>query len=147
MSLSAILSQVVTLAGGISGIGVVRGYEMHVSSLEALRANFMSGGVVNALEIDRVRTQDQRFSNFRTRRSHTLHFHFYYGLVSGATTTRATFRAIVEAAHTVFKNDYRLSGNADLVGPFNVDQDGYIEKAGVLLHYAQCSLVAREDVS
>lgn len=147
MSLSAILSEVGTLAAGISGVGVVRTYELYVSTLDALKANFMSGGVINALEIDRVRTIDDRFSNFRTRRDHTLHFHFYMGLSSGGTTTRTTFRTLVEAAHDVFKNDYRLDGNAVLAGPFNVDQDGYIEKAGVLLHYCQASLVAREDVS
>ena len=147
MSLTNILSQVGTLAAGISGIGVIRTYEMYVSTLDALKANFMSGGVINALEIDRIRTIDERFSNFRTRRHHTLHFHFYYGLSSGATSTRPAFRAIVEAAEAVFRNNYRLSDNADLAGPFNIDQDGYIDKAGVLLHYAQCSLVAREDVS
>lgn len=147
MSLTNILSQVGTLAAGISGVGVIRTYEMYVSTLDALKSNFMSGGVVNCLEIDRIRTIDERFSNFRTRRHHTLHFHFYYGLSGGATSTRPAFRAIVESAEEIFRNNYRLSGNADLVGPFQVQQDGYIDKASVLLHYAQCELVAREDVS
>ena len=147
MSLSAILSELATQAATISGVGVIRTYELYVSSLDALKANFMSGGVINALEIDRVRTLDDRFSNYRTRRDHTIHFHFYMGLSDGATTTRTTFRTLVEAAHDVFKNNYRLNGNSVLAGPFQIDQDGYIEKCGVLLHYAQCSLVVREDVS
>jgi hypothetical protein len=147
VSLSAILSEVGTLAATISGVGVIRTYELYVSTLDALKANFMSGGVINALEIDRVKTIDNRFSNYRTRRDHTLQLNFYYGLNSGGTSTRPTFRGIVESAESVFRNDYRLSGNAVLAGPFQIEQDGYIDKAGVLLHYCQCSLVAREDVS
>lgn len=147
MSLTTILAEVATQAATISGVGVIRTYELYVSTLDALKSNFTSGGVINALEIDRVRTIDDRFSNFRTRRAHTLHFHFYYGLNSGGTATRPAFRAIVESAESVFRNNYRLGGQSDLCGPFNIDQDGYIDKAGALLHYAQCSMVVREDVS
>lgn len=146
MSLSAIIAQCVTQAETVSGIGVVHDHEVFVNTRAGLEANFMAAGVINCVEIDRARTPAQRFSNFRTERQHTLHFHFYYG-ASESTDTRATFRALVEATEAVFRNDYTLSGVATLAGPFTIEFDGYIEKGGALLHYAQAVFVVREDVS
>jgi hypothetical protein len=146
MSLETILDACATLALTASGIGVVRDHEMFIKDQAGLRDHFMSGGVINALEIDRVSTPAERYANHRTQRSHLIHFHFYYGL-SESDDTRPAFRALVEAVEAVFRAEYRLSETAQLAGPFNVEVDGYIEKCGMLLHYAQASLIAREELT
>lgn len=146
MSLSAIIAQCVTTTSGVSGIGVVRDHEMFINTRSALESNFVSSGVINCVEIDRERTGADRFSNFRTERQHAIHFHVYYGAQEGS-STRTTFRTLVENIEAAFRNEYRLNGNATLAGPFVVDFDGYIMKCDVLCHYARCTILVREDVS
>ena len=146
MSLQAIIDQCVTTTQSVSGIGVVRGHERFVNTRKGLETHFVHEGVINACEIDRASTPANRFSNMRTERAHELHFHFYYGL-SEKDDTRLVFRAIVEEAEALFRNDYRLGGTAKLAGPFQIEIDAHIDKCGVLLHYVRASLVAKEELS
>lgn len=146
MSLSAIIAQCVTYTETVSGIGVVRDHEMFVRDRKGLADNFMAGGVINCVEVDRVRTPASRSTNMRTERQHLLHFHIYYGLSESA-DTRTTFRTLCEAIEAVFRNEWQLNGNAKEAGPFEIEFDGYIEKCGVLMHYARGALVAREWVT
>ena len=146
MSLAAIIAQCVTVAGDISGIGVIHNHEYVTSQRSTLEANFMTGGVINCLEIDRERTPARRRTNVQTEREHRIMFRFYYSAQEGD-GSRATFRALVEAAEATFRPIYNLNGLALRNGPFEVQLDAYISKAGLTLHYAECAMDVVELVT
>lgn len=146
MGLPEIIGHCVTLTGGVPGIGIIRDHEMFVKSREAVVEHFTVGGVINCVEIDRARSPAERMAAKRTKRNHVIHFHFYYGSFED-NDTRPTFRAIVEATELVFRNEFRFPGVSALAGPFSIEFDGFIDKAGMLLHYAQGALEVQEDVT
>lgn len=139
MSLASIIAECVSVASGIAGIGVIHDHEFVTSQRSTLEANFMSGGVINCLEIDRERTPARHRTNQQTERQHRIMFRFYYSSQEGA-SSRATFRALVEAAEAVFRPLYNLNGEALRNGPFEIVLDAYISKAGLTLHYAEASM-------
>ena len=119
---------------------------MWANTAADIETNFMSGGVVNTVEIDRSSTTDNRITAFITDRHHTIDFHCYYG-AQVSSSTRVTFRVLIEAIREKFKNNYLLDDNASLAGPFNVARDTYIMKGGVFMHYAQCDMIVRVDTT
>jgi hypothetical protein len=146
MTLAAIIAECVTVAGTIPGIGVIHDHEYVTTQRTTLEANFMASGVINCLEIDRERTPASRRTNRQTEREHRIMFRFYYGAQEGA-SSRATFRTLVEAAEEVFRPIYNLNGLALKNGPFHVQLDAYIEKAGLILHYAEAAMDITELVT
>jgi len=139
MSLAAIIAECVSVAGGIAGIGVIHDHEYVTSQRSTLEANFMTGGVINCLEIDRERTPARHRTNTQTERTHRIMFRFYYSAQEGE-GSRATFRTLVEAAEAVFRPLYNLNGEALRNGPFEIVLDAYIQKAGLTLHYAEAAM-------
>ena len=146
MPLSDVLSACSTVVSGVSGSGVVRTHELLATSISGLEANFKSGGILNACEIDRERTEERWLTNNEVERNHTIKFHFYYGVQEDA-NSRVAFRTLVEATVDAFRPLYNLSGVALIAGPLQIDTDGYIMKAGALLHYCQASLRVQEVTS
>jgi hypothetical protein len=146
MSLAAIIAESVSVAATIPGIGVVHNHEFVTSQRSTLEANFMSGGVINCLEIDRERTPARHRTNRETERTHRIMFRFYFSAQEGE-GSRATFRALVEAAEETFRPLYNLNGEALRNGPFEVQLDAYISKAGLTLHYAEGAMDVVELVT
>ncbi|MCH9674533.1 MAG: hypothetical protein K0U93_24050 [Gammaproteobacteria bacterium] len=143
MSLETIIAECVSIAGTIPGIGVIHDHEVVVSNRKGLEDNFMSGGVINCLEIDRDSTPATRRTGRGTIRAHQIAFRFYHSLQEGL-GSRATFRTLVETAEEVFRGQFNLNGVALESGPFSISIDAYIEKAGAPLHYAECAMPVKE---
>ena len=145
MTLAAVIAECVSITSGVTGVGVVRGYEEFAATEDQLRALFLSGGVVNAIEITRGSTESIYFANQRTQHDHTIHFHFYRSMQSDG-TSRTAHQALVEATVEVFRNNFRLSGVAAKLDLMQIVIDGHIMKTGALLHYSLGTMVARIDL-
>ena len=125
---------------------IVRNYRIHLSDIPAFEANFVTAGVVNAVEVNRRATPAQWLAGQRAQRLHQIIFHVYYGVSDSGSASTVTHRELVEAIYDLFYNDYRLGGNATRVWPISVEFDDHIELIGsYFVHYATLVMQVQTD--
>lgn len=147
MPLNDIVDEIVTILGTVTGIGLVRGYEEVVQQHNDFTAAFMTGGIINTVEVVRQTSFETRFTGRRSDDLHTIAINVYRGVAIGdAATTRAAHVTLVEAIRTIFRYNFRLNTEACQLLPAQVAEDGHVEKFGTLMHYSLVTIDVKEDL-
>jgi hypothetical protein len=151
MSLETIITNVAALLATVTGIGKVHGYERWAADEAAFKTLFVDSGKVCGWTITRESGSSVDYVGRSSLDAHTLVMRGYYSLNDSANTEK-TFQDLIEAIRAKFQNNRRLSSgtpaviaahDSDRIAVRIVDHRMF---AGILCHYAELVLVAREFV-
>lgn len=143
MTLAAQNAQIVSIVNGVSGTGIVHGYQRLSLSYAEWIALMTNAGIINGWTVSRKSTSSNRDSYTTNRCGNTFCIKGYYE-IDDANASETTFQALVEGIRQAFNAQYTLCGQAIVCGPAEVDIVDVIEIPGSnnYVHYCELSIVA-----
>jgi hypothetical protein len=151
MSLATIITNTAGILGAVTGVGSkVHAYERWAADEAAFKTLFVESGKVCGWTLTREATTSKDYVG-SSLDEHTLVIRGYYSLDDSA-NTEATFQNLLETIRAAFHTNRRLgygtpavyaAHSSDRMVARTVDHRMF---AGILVHYCELVLVARELV-
>lgn len=146
MSWANIRTQLKTILQGVAGIGTVHDYQRWEIEADAFATLFVSQGRIHTWMITRDASLEEERAQRQHYRRHQVRIIGLYAL-DDSDATEKTFSDLLETVCITLRSNPTLNGAAESSGPPQVRRDDHARFAGVLCHFGEITLEAREDVT
>lgn len=120
MSQDTLLAEVVSILGGVSGVGAVHDYERYSRSYSEWIELMSDSNIVNGWTVSRESTQAERETVATIKNRHLFRIKGYYKL-DDPNASEQTFQNLLDSIRAAFFNKKTLNGAAMNSDPVTVD--------------------------
>lgn len=149
MSEAAIRAAIVSVVGGVSGIGQVYGRRRWATKRSQVKALFLDDNdILNVWFVRRTKAPGRHSAQGPSLEDRQHHYEIegFYAL-NDEGDSETHFNALVEAVCAAFRSAYQLSGTCEDNSPVSVDEVDYRMFQGVLCHYGRLGMDCLEFVT